>query len=90
MDEVKRMPGETFQQYVQRKYQERGYVSDNLEILALGICEEAGEVAAAVLDLNPDFKQKPGRDLSWLHHELMDLLVYVAALANAAGCDLGI
>ena len=86
----KRLPEETYQEYTRRVYQERGYISDNLELLALGICEEAGEVAAAVLDLNPDFKQKPGREPSMLLHELKDLLVYLCALANAAGFDLGI
>ena len=85
-----RWPDETFQHYVMRVYQQRGYVQTSLELLALGICEEAGEVAAAVLDLNPDFKQKEGREPSMLYHELMDLLVYVCALANAAGYDLRI
>jgi len=83
-----RESSETIQHFVARIYQERGYVSDNLELLALGICEEAGEVAAAILDDNPAFKQKPGREPSLLKHELIDLLTYIAALANAAGYEL--
>lgn len=77
------------QQDVKELYQRRGYTSD-LKILALGLCEEAGEIAAAVLDRSDDFASKKGRTKSDLAHELNDCLIYLCALANAAEIDLGV
>ena len=47
-------------------------------------------MAAAVLDLSPEYKPKPERIKSDLEHELRDCLVYIRAIANSAGIDLGI
>jgi len=78
-----------FQDAVARMYSLRGYTED-LKMLALGLCEEAGEICAAVLDLSPGFRQKEGRVKSDLEHELNDCLTYLLAIANAAGIDLGV
>ena len=76
------------QQRVQDTYNQRGYSAD-IRTLALGLCEEAGEVAAAVLDwYSPDFQPKPGRVSSDLEHELRDCLTYLCAIANVASIDL--
>ena len=75
------------QQRVKQLYERRGYTSD-IRTLALGLCEEAGEVAAAVLDRSPDYRPKPGRIPSNLEHELKDCLTYLCAIANAVGIDL--
>jgi NTP pyrophosphatase (non-canonical NTP hydrolase) len=68
----------------------RGYTND-LPTLGLGLCEEAGEVAKAINLRNPLYvrrkKDKPAEEES-LEHELGDLLVYLGAIANAAGIDL--
>lgn len=76
-----------FQRTVRRLYITRGY-SHDLQILGLGLCEEAGEVAAAILDISPRFKPKDCRTLSDLEHELIDCLVYINAIANSADIDL--
>ena len=81
--------GVNLQAAVRFLYARRGYTED-INVLALGLCEEAGEVAAAVLDLTPHFKSKPERAQSDLEHELKDCLMYLLALANSAGIDLGI
>lgn len=79
----------SYQKKVARLYEERNYTSD-LHVLGLGLCEEAGEIAAAILDVSPSFSSKPGRVKSDLEHELHDCLTYLCAIANAAGIDLGI
>jgi len=81
--------GLTLQQAVRILYTRKKFTED-INILALGLCEEAGGVAAAVLDLSPDFKAKPKRVKSNLEHELKDCLIYLCALANSAGIDLEI
>jgi NTP pyrophosphatase (non-canonical NTP hydrolase) len=65
----------------------RGY-TDNPEILALGVCEEAGEVAAAVLDQSDLYRPNDDRVVSSVEHELVDLLIYCFALAHSFGIDL--
>lgn len=72
---------------VAEEYRARGYSSD-LTILALGLCEEAGEVAGAVLNLNPVFKKREGRSHDSLRHELKDCLTYLCAIATAIGIDI--
>ena len=72
---------------VKRLYIERGYTSD-LPTLGLGLCEEAGEVAGAINNLNPLYKQRDGRNQDDLRHELKDTLVYLYAIANSAGIQL--
>ena len=81
--------GINLQAAVRFLYARRGYTED-IAVLALGLCEETGEVAAAVLNLTPHFKSKPARIKSNLEHELKDTLMYLCALANSAGIDLGI
>lgn len=78
-----------YQKRVARLYKDKGY-TNKLEVLVLGLCEEAGEICAAVLDMSADFKAEPDRIKSDLAHELKDCLVYLCAIANAAGIDLGI
>ena len=76
-----------FQKTVRRLYITKGY-SHDLHILGLGLCEEAGEVAAAILDRSSRHKPRDSRILSDLMHELKDCLVYINAIANSAGIDL--
>ena len=76
-----------FQKAVRRFYITRGY-SHDLHILGLGLCEEVGEVASAILNASPQYRPRDGRVLSDLAHELKDCLVYINAIANSAGVDL--
>lgn len=69
---------------VERMYMKRGYTTD-LPTLGLGLCEEAGEVAGAINNMNPLYKQREGRNQDTLRHELKDALVYLCAIANSAG-----
>jgi len=75
------------QDKVAELYKAHGYDND-LHILGLGLCEEAGEVAAAILDRSQYFKPKEGRVKSDLEHELKDALIYLLAIANAANIEL--
>jgi len=70
-------------------YAKRSYTSDP-PTLALGVCEEAGEVAKAVnVFFNPKFIPKGiGADHDSLDNEISDLLMYLAALANATDSDI--
>jgi NTP pyrophosphatase (non-canonical NTP hydrolase) len=73
-------------------YQKREYTSDLLT-LALGVCEEAGEVAKAVnAHHNPEYKLSPysqsDSQSDSLEHELVNLMTYTFGLANAAGIDM--
>lgn len=72
---------------VKKQYERLGRTSD-LKVLGLGLAEEAGEVAAAILDLSPEFKPKEGRVPSSLEHEISDCLNYLCAIANAIGMEL--
>ena len=59
--------------------------------LALGLCKEAGEIGKAVnMFHNPLYKPSvPVHATSdSVEHEIKDLLVYLAALANSLGIDL--
>lgn len=75
------------QEAIERKYHARDYSRDPM-IIALGLCEEVGEVAAAVLNSNPAYKRKSNRERHTLLHELGDCLAYLCALANVTGIDL--
>ncbi len=77
------------QQAVSKLCKEHGYTTD-LRLLTLGLCEEAGEVAAAVLDISEGYVKDPGRSPSNLEHELNDVLTYLCAIANVAKIDLRI
>lgn len=89
LDEIERSLSNGFQKQVRQEYEEQGYSTD-VRVLALGVCEEAGEVAGAVLATLPEYKVTPGRDKGKVAHELHDLLTYICALANATDIDLGI
>jgi NTP pyrophosphatase (non-canonical NTP hydrolase) len=68
-------------------YAQRGYTTDILT-LGLGLCEEAGEVAGAINNRNPQYMKRDGRSTDTLEHELKDALVYLCAIANSAGVEL--
>lgn len=71
-----------------RNYKEKGYTNDPVT-LALGVCEEAGELGKAVNWYhNPLYKRNPGSHAHTVEHEIGDLLLYLAALANSLGVDL--
>lgn len=78
-----------YQDRIRQVYAERRYTAD-IRVLALGLCEEAGEVAAAILNRLPEYKAGPDRAWHDLEHELHDCLVYICAIANATDIDLGI
>jgi NTP pyrophosphatase (non-canonical NTP hydrolase) len=71
------------------EYARRGFDSDPLVTLP-GAMEELGEVATALMATNPLYVGRPDKDYGDLRHELCDLLVYVCAIANHHGIDLGI
>lgn len=70
-------------------YKRRGFTDDPVTV-ALGLCEEAGEVARCVNRLlNPKYvKRKAGSYQESLPDELADVCIYLLALANSTGCDL--
>lgn len=78
-----------YQEKVKMLYEKRKYTNDLLT-LGLGLCEEAGEVAKAINQMNSEYKPSPDRELHDLEHELHDCLVYICGIANSAGIDLGI
>lgn len=75
---------------VARLYKARGY-TDDLLTLALGLCEECGEVAKAVNTYhNPKYKPTTGKPMfaGDLREELKDVMIYLLGIANAAGIDM--
>jgi len=72
-----------------KKYQElagalyilRGYRATT-ENLALGLCEEAGELAKAVNLLSSTYIPKEGYEAHDVEHEIYDCLMYILHLAN--------
>lgn len=64
--------------------------TSDLTMLGLILAEESGEVAAAILDLDPSYIQKNGRRHRQLEQELHDVLGIVCNIASAAGINLGI
>lgn len=73
-----------YQSKIAQRNLAKGYNSEDLKTLTLGLCKETGEVARAVLNMSPDYIQKLGRRDSNLEEELHD------CLANLMGLDLGI
>lgn len=69
--------------------QKKGYTTD-LVTLTLGVCEEAGELAKAVNMQNRLYIPKSGVKSHSIEEEIIDLLVYLVSVANAAGIDLEI
>ena len=78
-----------YQTEVKIIYESRGY-TDDLLTLGLGLCEEAGEVAKAINQMNPKYKIESGREIRELESELHDCLTYICGIATSAGIDLGI
>jgi NTP pyrophosphatase (non-canonical NTP hydrolase) len=78
-----------FQEKVKNTYHERGY-TDDLVTLALGLCEEAGEIGKAVNWYhNPLYIHNPTSTApDSVEHELGDLLYYIASIANVLNIDL--
>lgn len=73
-----------------KNYIEKGYTEDPVT-LALGVCEEAGELGKAINWYhNPKYvhseHSKP-RPPDSVEHEIKDVLIYMAALANALGLE---
>jgi len=69
-------------------YLERGYTSDPVT-LALGLCEEVGEVGKAVnMFHNPLYIPSGQSESDTVEHEIKDVLIYLAALANALNLDI--
>lgn len=72
---------------IKNHYKAMGFTNDPLT-LALGIAEEAGEVAKAVNTFrNPKYKVMRHSASDTIEHEICDLLVYVYGLANALNID---
>jgi NTP pyrophosphatase (non-canonical NTP hydrolase) len=69
-------------------YVERNYTKDPVT-LALGVCEEAGELGKAVNWFhNPLYKRNLNSTSDSVEHEIRDLLLYIAALANALNINI--
>lgn len=79
-----------YQDTARQLYAERGYTNDPMT-LTLGVCEEAGELAKAINWFhNPLYKNNKASQSGSPEHEMHDLLIYLAALANSLNIDLGI
>lgn len=64
-------------------YKERGYTTDPVT-LALGVCEETGELAKAInMFHNRLFVPSDHAKSDPVDHEIVDILLYLGALANA-------
>lgn len=69
-------------------YKLRGF-TDDLLTLALGLCEEAGEVGKAVNAYhNPHYKLASKSHPDTAEHELVDVLMYAFGIASVLGVDL--
>ncbi len=82
------LPGRR-QQAVAEHYLEKDYKS-NPSTLVVGALEELGEVAREVLLDDPCYVSRPDKERGALEHEIIDVLVYLCALASAYNIDLGI
>ena len=78
-----------YQDKIRKLYADRDY-TDDLLTLGLGLCEEVGEVAKAINQMNPKYKPSPNKDIYNLEHELHDCLVYICGIASVSGIDLEI
>ncbi len=80
-----------FQILVKVMHERKGYnIDGNPLMLALGVCEEAGELAKAVnVHHNPLYKPKlAASQYDSVEHELVDLMVYIAGMANSLHINL--
>lgn len=76
------------QDYVAKMEVERGFAESTIVEQALKFAEEAGEVCKAVRK-HAALSIDPESTTGGLGEELADMLIYVAAIANRAGIDLG-
>lgn len=82
------VPIGTWRQNAHWKHLERGYTTDPVT-LALGVCEEAGEIAKAVnMFHNPLYVPSDHAHSDSVEHEIKDILIYLGALANALDLDI--
>ena len=79
---------------IEDMYQQRGFTGASPTTLALGICEEAGEVAQAILiTATSDFKPSAKKlSLEWVDYrnvasEIGDCITYLLALCNKLGIE---
>ena len=71
---------------VEEYYVRKGYHIALAGTLALGVAEEAGELAAAVNSrYSPDYTPRPDKDVGRIEDEIGDLLVYCLALCVKLG-----
>lgn len=76
------------QEMIRVQYRRRGY-TDDLLTLALGLCEEAGEVGKAVNAFhNPKYVLSDHSRSDSVEHELLDTLIYLCGIANVLNIDL--
>lgn len=75
------------QEYVAKMEVERGFTSSSLVEQALKLAEETGEVCKAVRK-RAALGVDPTSTVGDLGHELADVMIYLAALANREGIDL--
>ncbi|MGI5292661.1 MazG nucleotide pyrophosphohydrolase domain-containing protein [Nonomuraea polychroma] len=67
--------------------QERGFAHSSIVDQCLNLAEETGEVCKAVRK-QAAMPIDPTSQVGTVGHELADVLIYVAAIANRAGIDL--
>ena len=76
------------QRLVKQSYAARDYTTD-LPTLALGLCEEAGEVGKAVNTFhNPKYIPSEHNHSDSVEHELIDTMIYLFGIANVLDIDL--
>ncbi|MGN9846514.1 MazG nucleotide pyrophosphohydrolase domain-containing protein [Nonomuraea sp. H19] len=78
---------EELQRYVAEMEQERGFAHSSIVDQCLKLAEETGEVCKAVRK-QAAMSIDPTSQVGTVGHELADVLIYVAAIANRAGIDL--
>jgi NTP pyrophosphatase (non-canonical NTP hydrolase) len=72
-----------YQDLSKKLYKEKNYTHDPVT-LALGVCEECGELAKAInVFHNRLYKTDKYEQCETVKHEMEDILMYLAALANS-------
>lgn len=78
---------ESTQKLVKALYTNKEYTSDLLT-LGLGLCGEAGELAKAINQQNPEYKPAPDRNAHSIEQELYDCMIYLFGIANSLGINM--
>jgi NTP pyrophosphatase (non-canonical NTP hydrolase) len=86
---LKNAPRGCKQEAVRQHYKERGF-NDNPLVTLPGLIEEVGEIATALMAFNPLYIGRPDKEYGNVEHEALDVLVYLCAICNHMGIDLGI